>query len=122
MPPERTRSYERTRSTSLASTTTTPSKKVGLCSTAHSGALLTDSLLSAEEVPEVDGIEDLRTRFVGDIKVTEVILVLFIVLNVSPDRNLKTKSHCLSNQSDHLTCSLFNTPRHVPTHLLSRLI
>jgi len=73
----------------------------------------------AEEVPVVDRIEDLRTRFVGDIEVTEGTLVLFIVANVSPDRNLKTKSRCLSRRNDDLSCSLFNTPRHVSTRLLS---
>lgn len=76
----------------------------------------------AEEVSEADRIEDLRTRFVGDIEVTEGTLMLFIVPNVSPDRNLKTKSHFSLKRSDDLSCSLFNTPRHVSTRLLLCLI
>lgn len=94
----------------------TPSKPVK-----KSPALLFEEE-ETEEVPEVDEIEDLRTRFVGDIEVTEGTLVLFVVLNVSPDCNLKTKSHCLSKRSDDLSYSLFNTPRHVSTHLSLRLI
>jgi hypothetical protein len=94
----------------------TPSKRVK-----KSPALLLEEE-EAEEVPEVDELEDLRTRFVGDIEVTEGIPVLFIVLVLSPDRSLKTKSHCLLSRSDDLSCSLFNTPRHVSTRLLSRLI
>jgi len=76
----------------------------------------------AEEVSEVDRIEDLRTRFVGDIEVTEGTLMLFIVPNLSPDRNLKTKSHCSLKRRDDLSCSRSNTPRRVYTSLLLRLI
>jgi len=94
----------------------TPSKPVR-----KSPALLFEEE-EAEEVLEVDEIEDLRNHFVGDLEVTEGTLVLFIVLNVSSDRNLKIKSHCLSKRSDDSSCSLFNTPRHVFTRLLSRLI
>ena len=83
-----------------ASPASTPSKKVGRHFPTHFGALLTDepqqaasamkvmSLESpikptkksralvfeeeeAEQVPEVDKVEDLRTRFVGDLETTE---------------------------------------------------
>jgi len=98
-----------------ASPASTPSKKVGSHFTAHSGALLTGeprqaaaamkvmsletpsksvrkspALLfeeeEAEEVPEVGEVEDLRTRFVGDVETTEGTPVPLIVLGESPDR------------------------------------
>ena len=94
----------------------TPSKPVK-----KSPALLFEEE-EAEEVPEVDRLEDLRARFVGDIEVTEGTLVPLIVLNVSSDHNFKTKSHCSSKQSDDLSCSLSNILRHVSTLLLSCLI
>lgn len=76
----------------------------------------------ADEVLEVDELEDLRTRFVGDIEITEGTVMLLIVLDTSPDHSSKTKSHYSSNRSDDLYCFLFNTPRHASTRLLSRLI
>lgn len=94
----------------------TPSKP-----TKKSPALLFEEE-EAEEVSEVDELEDLRTRFVGDVEITEGTLVLLTVLQVSPDRNLKIKSHCSSERSDDLCCSLFNTPRHVSTRISSRPI
>ena len=91
----------------------TPSKKVGGRSPARSGASLMNEQAAAamkvmsletptkpvkkspallfeeeeaEEVPEVDELEDLRTRFVGDIEITEGTLVQFALLDASPDR------------------------------------
>ena len=76
----------------------------------------------AEEIPEVDELEDLRTRFVGDIEITEGTIMLLAILNPFPDHDSKTKSLCSSKRNDDLYCSRFNTPRYVPTRLLSRLI
>jgi len=44
-------------------------------------------LFEEEEVPEVDELEDLRTRFVGDVEITEGTPVPLIVLGESPDRD-----------------------------------
>jgi hypothetical protein len=129
----------------------TPSKKVGHRFPAHPGALLTDepsqqaaaamkvmsletpakfakspALLfeeeEADEVPEVDELEDLRTRFVGDIEITEGTPVSPTVFNAPPDHDQKIKSRCSSRRSDDLYCSLFNTLRHVFTRPRSRPI
>jgi len=41
----------------------------------------------AEEVPEVDELEVLRTRFVGDIEITEGTSVLLTVLDIFPNHD-----------------------------------
>lgn len=70
-----------------------------------------------EEVPEVGEVEDLRTRFVGDIEITEGTPMSVTLLDPSPDPLLKIKNHCSSKRSGALSCSLFNTPRHVFSRL-----
>ena len=133
-----------------ASPAPTPSKKVGSHFPAHSSALLTDepseqaaaamkamslesptkavkkspALLFEEEeaeAPEVGELEDLRTRFVGDIEITEGISALLTVLDAYPNRNRKIKSHCSPKRSEDLYCSQFNTPRYVFVRPQSRL-
>ena len=100
-----------------SSPTSTPSKKVGNHFPAHSATLLTEGpreqaaaamkVMSletpsklvkkspaflfeeeeAEEAPEVDELEDLRTRFVGDIEITEGTPALLAVFVASPDHS-----------------------------------
>ena len=75
-----------------------------------------------DEVPEVDELEDLRTRFVGDIEITEGTPVLHTVLDIPSDNPRKIKSHCSWKRSGDLYCFPFNTPRHAFTRSWSRLI
>jgi len=75
-----------------------------------------------DESPEVNELEDLRTRFVGDIETTEGIPALFTILYARSDDPRKIKSHCSWKRNDDSYCFLFNTPRHVFTRMYSRLI
>ena len=65
-----------------------------------------------DETPEVDELEELRTRFVGDIEITEGSPALLTALGAPSDNPRQIKSHCSWKRSGDLYCFPFNTPRH----------